>query len=252
MSSGSIRRRTRAQRNSIDNHSQRIGHRAFARVSFRQPMSILPAMVVGLFALLLAAGSGALSATESTVAAEAPFATASPTDRPTERMRVPALTPVYVKIDEEISSKRNKTGERFRIVVAEDVVLADRVVIPAGAAGEGEIIHAARSGVGGKPGELLLAARFVKVGDIDVPLRSMVVGVAGRNRVNESVAVAVVVPVLAFAVVGGAVIVPRETLASAKTAREIELPAQTAMPVSPPVTPADATKGGVTNEKNAN
>lgn len=66
-------------------------------------------MPVGLFVLLLAAGPGAIASTESAVIAETPVANAAAA----ERVRVPALTPVYVKIDEEISSKRNKTGERF-------------------------------------------------------------------------------------------------------------------------------------------
>jgi hypothetical protein len=214
-------------------------------------------MPVSLFLLLLAADPAALSATVAESASIPEAVSESPPV--TERLRVPAMTPVYVTIDEELSSKRNKIGERFRIRVAEDVVLGERVVIPAGAAGEGEVIHAARSGVGGKPGELLLAARFVKVGDTDVPLRSMVLGRAGQSRVNESMAVAIVVPVLAFAVVGGAVIVPRDTPASAKTAVEIELPARPvasmALPAVPdeaaPAEPVNENKGGEADEKEA-
>lgn len=177
-----------------------------------------------------------------------------------ERMKVPAMTPVYVKIDEEVSSKRNKIGERFRISVAEDVALEGRVVIPAGAAGEGEVIHAARSSVGGKPGELLLAARFVKVGDVDVPLRSMVLGRAGQDRLGGAIVAMVVYAPLAFVVVGGAVVVPEGTLASAKTSVEIELPVHSVAVMPSPVAPAEATpavpvdqsKGGESDEKKAN
>jgi hypothetical protein len=166
------------------------------------------------------------------------------------------MTPLFVMVDEEISSKVHKSGHRFPIRVAEDVRVGETVVIPAGAAGEGEVIHAARSSIGGKPGELILAARYVRVGDVDVPLRSMVLGGAGKNRMNESLAASFVYGVGLF-VVGGAVIVPRETLASAKTAVEIELPVPAVAAETPAAAPVDAApddeyKGGDTDEKKTN
>src|SRR5688572_33212892 len=78
---------------------------------------------------------------------------------PDSRVTVPALTPVAVRLEEPISSNKNKPGDRFRITVAEDVRVGDALVIPAGSMGEGEVVHAARSGAGGKAGELILAAR---------------------------------------------------------------------------------------------
>ena len=212
---------------------------------------ILPAMPVSLLFLLLAADPAVPSTEPASATAVIETAPAA------ERIRVPAMTPVYLKLDQEISSKRNKTGERFRILVAEDVRVGDRVVIPAGSAGEGEVVHASRSSMGGKPGELILAARFVKVGEADVPLRSMVLGRAGTDRSNESLAAAIVAGPLGLFVVGGAVIVPRDALASAKTAVEIELPVQPAAPAAPPVAPVDAVpavpgdgiKGGEADEK---
>ena len=62
---------------------------------------------------------------------------------------VPALTPVIIRIDAEISSKTSKPGDRFGITVAEDVRVDEAVVIPAGSVGEGEVIHAAKPGAGG-------------------------------------------------------------------------------------------------------
>ena len=208
-------------------------------------------MIVGLLFLLLAADPEA-------VAANSPPASADAVTEPApaaERVKVPAMTPVFVRIDEELSSKKSKPGQRFAILIAEDVHIDGRVVIPAGSAGEGEVVHAARSSLGGKPGELILAARFVKVGDVDVPLRSMLLGGAGKDRANESLAASFVYGV-GFFVVGGAVIVPRDTLASAKTAVEIELPVQLAAPGAPavpadatPAVPVDENKGGDDDEK---
>ena len=138
---------------------------------------------------------------------------------------VPALTPLYVRIDEELSSKKQKNGDRFRIVIAEDVRVGGALVIRAGSEGEGEVIHAARSGAGGKPGELLVTARFVREGNIEVRLRSFSLGAKGRDRTDESLAASIVAGPLGLFVVGGVMIIPRGAVGSAKTAMEIQLPA---------------------------
>src|SRR5262245_22178815 len=97
---------------------------------------------------------------------------AAPSNTPADgRLTVPGLTPVLIRIDEEISCKTAKPGDHFRISVAEDVRVGDAVVIPAGSTGDGEVIHAAKPGAGGKAGELIVAARWVQVGDTQVRLR---------------------------------------------------------------------------------
>jgi len=138
---------------------------------------------------------------------------------------VPAMTPLLVRIDEELSSKTRKNGDRFRIIVAEDVRVDGVVVIPAGSAGEGEVIHAAKSGAGGKAGELLVTARFVRVGDIEVRLRSFSLGAKGVDRSDESLAASIVTGPLGLFVVGGKMIIPRGALGAARIAIEIQLPA---------------------------
>jgi hypothetical protein len=130
-----------------------------------------------------------------------------------------------VRIDEEISSKKHKNGDRFRIRIAEDVRVGGAVVIPAGSEGEGEVIHAARSGAGGKPGELLVTARFVRLGDLEVRLRSFSLGAKGRDRSDQSLAASIITGPLGLFVVGGVMIIPRGSVASARTAMEIQLPA---------------------------
>ena len=158
-------------------------------------------------------------------------------------MTVPALTPLYLRIDAEISSKKHKNGDRFPIFVDEDVRIGDTLVIPAGSSGEGEVIHAAKSGAGGKAGELLITARFVRVGDREIRLRSFSLGSKGRDRSDESLALSIVTGPLGLFVVGGAMIIPRGTVAGAKTAVEIQLPAGQR--------PVDKPKGG-DDEKETN
>jgi len=110
----------------------------------------------------------------------------------TALVTVPALTPVAVRLEELISSNKNRPGDRFRITVAEDVRVGDALVIPAGSPGEGEVIHAAKSGAGGKAGELILAARYVRVGDIEVRLRSFALGVVGKDQAANSLAASMI------------------------------------------------------------
>ena len=56
-------------------------------------------------------------------------------------------------------------------------VLADLgYVVPAGTRGRGWVIHADKARFGGKAGELLLGARYLKLGDVEIPLRSMKLG----------------------------------------------------------------------------
>ena len=163
------------------------------------------------------------------------------------RVTVPALTPVAVRLEEPISSNKNKPGDRFRITVAEDVRVGDALVIPAGSVGEGEVVHAAKSGAGGKAGELILAARFVRVGDIDIRLRSFALGVAGKDHTNDAMAAGFLIGPFAMFVKGGVVTVPAETLGVAKTALEFKLPAVVSS-IPPPAMQSEKTSMGGEHE----
>jgi hypothetical protein len=143
---------------------------------------------------------------------------------PGELVVVPALTPVHLRIDADLSSKKNKNGDRFPIHIDEDVRVGALVVIPAGSAGEGEVIHAAKSGMGGKAGELLVAARFVRVGGQEVKLRSLSLGAAGKDRTDASLATGIFTGPIGLFVVGGVVTIPKDTGAAAKTALDTQLP----------------------------
>jgi len=161
--------------------------------------------------------------------AAASLAQAPPSDVVSEPVSalvtVPALTPVIVRIDDEISSKTNKMGDRFKITVAEDVRVGDAVVIPVGSTGEGEVIHAAKPGAGGKAGELIVVARFVQVGDNQVRLRSFALGAAGKDNSVDALAASFIAGPFAMFQKGGIVVIPRDTLGMAKTALEFKLPA---------------------------
>jgi hypothetical protein len=162
---------------------------------------------------------------------------------------VPALTPVIVRIDDEISSRANKSGDRFKITVAEDVRVGDTVVIPAGSVGEGEVIHAAKRGAGGKAGELIVMARYVRVDDNEIRLRSFALGAAGADKSVDSLAASLVFGPFGLIQKGGDAYIYRESLGMAKTALEFKLPAVVApAPVPAPQPQSVETKVGGDDE----
>jgi hypothetical protein len=163
------------------------------------------------------------------LAASAAFAQQSPDAVGTPLHALPALTVIDLVIEESVSSDVQKNGDRFPLRVAEDVRVGDVVVIPAGSRGEGEVVHAARSRGGGKAGELILAARYVRVGDREIRLRSFAGG-SGKDRTRGSVAVAATLGFPALLVRGGAYVIAPGTLANAKTAEDLELPAAVSSP----------------------
>src|SRR6185295_10249673 len=119
-----------------------------------------------------------------------------------EARLLPALMPVSLVMDAEVSSATAKPGDHFPFHVTEAVVQDGVVLIPAGAVGEGEVVHAAKSKGGGRAGELVLAARFVTVGDQQVRLRSFAAG-GGKDRSNAALGVAVAVGLWGMLVRGG-------------------------------------------------
>jgi hypothetical protein len=163
------------------------------------------------------------------LAASAGFAQPSLDEPARELHALPALTVIDLVIEESVSSDVQKNGDRFPLRVAEDVLVGDVVVIPAGSHGEGEVVHAARSRGGGKAGELILAARYVRVGEREIKLRSFAGG-SGKDRTKGSVAVAATLGFPALLVRGGAYVIAAGTLANAKTAEALELPAAVSSP----------------------
>lgn len=143
---------------------------------------------------------------------------------------IPALTPVTLRFEEEMSSQTSKTGARFAISLAEPITIDGAVVIPAGTTGEGEVIHAKKSGGGGSAGELVLAARWLDVKGRHLRLRSMRPGAGGRDAVgavDAFNAAAVVAPVpiglLGFAMTGKGTVYAKGSPAAARTAEAFVL-----------------------------
>lgn len=132
---------------------------------------------------------------------------------------LPAFTPVDIEILMSLNSKTSKMGEFFDIRLAEPIMLDGKIVVPAGALGKGEVIHAAKARAGGKAGELILTARYVEDRGQKILLRSFKFGpTTGTSKRDEAlIAGSVIAAPLALFIAGGNVDVPVGTRAQAKT-----------------------------------
>lgn len=159
---------------------------------------------------------------------------------------IPALTPVDLRVEENLMSNTAKIGQEFDIVLASPIFLPNGLAIPAGTPGRGWVIHASKSALGGKPGELLLGARYLKVGDFQIPLRSMKIGrPEGKDNTGLSMGLSMTIGLAGVFVSGGKAKVDSGMHAYAKTAVDAPVPIallQHATPAGPAIvaTPMEA------------
>lgn len=152
--------------------------------------------------------------------------------------RIADGTAVTIEILEPLNSALLKRGDKFRLRLAEPVLVEGEPVLASGLEGVGEIVHAEKSRSGGKAGELLIAARYLETSGTQVPLRGLKVGGRGKDNTNAAMATAFAVGPFALFVRGREIVIPAGTLAQAKIAKELHLPVQSGAQA-----PASAARG---------
>jgi hypothetical protein len=77
-----------------------------------------------------------------------PQAGASPaTSAPqTSRMVIPSGTPVHVRVDEAIGTRRNRAGDPFSATLSQPIEMDGRTIVPAGTEFSGHVTNAGSSG----------------------------------------------------------------------------------------------------------
>ncbi|ALN81768.1 hypothetical protein [Lysobacter antibioticus] len=168
--------------------------------------------------------------------------------------RIAAGTDVLLETLQPLSSATLKRGDKFGLRLAQALSVDGAPVLPAGTTGVGEVIHAERSRSGGKPGELLLAARYLEADGRQIPLRSFRVGAAGVDKSGKVIGLAAslsaavgVFGVFAMFMRGGEIEIPAHTQAQARTAQDVDLTPAAATPVQTPL-PAVTTEPPVTTQ----
>jgi len=126
---------------------------------------------------------------------------------------------IPLRLMETVGSDTHQTGARFALVVTDDILVDDLVVVPAGSVVEGEVIHAAKSGMFGKAGELSITSRYLQVGERRIRLRSLYAK-AGQNKADLAMGVGLIIPLAPFFIRGKQVIVPADTELIARIAAD--------------------------------
>lgn len=140
-------------------------------------------------------------------------------------IRIAPKTVVHIEITETISSKTSTLGDTFALKLAEPVVVDGQTVLPAGLTGRGEVTHAAKRGWGGRPGELIINARYVDCGEIRISLGHLHFAVAGQNNFGGAFATSQIIPLGQLMVSGKDASIPAGAKATAQVKAEVVIPA---------------------------
>lgn len=150
-------------------------------------------------------------------------------------LELPVGTAVSVAIASELSSKNSKTGDRFDVIVVEDVSMAGTVVIPKGTVGHGEILYTGDKGGFGKAGFIYITLRDLVVGSRTIMLDGRF-RQEGKNRNGSTAATYFTVGILAGLIKGDSGTIPKDLVLKGKTGEAISFipaPAVSAPPREP-------------------
>jgi hypothetical protein len=138
---------------------------------------------------------------------------------------IPAKAALMLEFVTETSSKTAVSGDKVDFLLAEDLIIDGVVVLKKGNKAFGEVIHAQKSGFGGRGGELIIGVRSLDVDGQVIPLRSLkpIKGqYIGQNNSDTAFAVSLI-PYAGLAslfITGGEIVLPAGTRAIALVASE--------------------------------
>ena len=145
----------------------------------------------------------------------------TPPQTPPVYCGLPEGTPLVLEIIDPISSARVKRGDTFRLRVRDAVSKEGVVVLAAGTGAVGEVVHAESSRGGGKPGELILAARRLQLGDREIKLRGFKLGGAGNDTSHVALGASFGIGPFAHFIHGKEIELPALTTGIAKLAEPL-------------------------------
>lgn len=183
----------------------------------------------------LAAISSATALAQAAPEATAPPASVAPM---AEDGVIAAGTLVALRVEENLSSRTSKRGDRFPITLMNDLWLGNRIAVPAGTRGVGEVIHAAGKGFGGRAGELIVTARYLEFEGRRIRLGHFRLGAAGADNATTAIFATMAAPVAGLFVTGTSATIGLGQFAQARIAEDFPLSAQ-AVSNKAPATDAD-------------
>src|SRR5260370_23659457 len=125
----------------------------------RKWVCIVPVLLLAGCSRTNAPGPGAQVGAEAKPAAESAASAASAPSPPAKV--IPNGTPLHVRIDESIDTRRNRVGDRFSATLSEPIEVGGRTLVPAGTRFSGRVTTAAAPGrLKGRPSLGLNLASF--------------------------------------------------------------------------------------------
>ena len=152
---------------------------------------------------------------------------------------VPKGTPIIVSFTDLLSTRTSKNDDMFNLKLAEPVMLNGMVVIPAGTPGKGIVIDSAPPGMGGKPGKLVLAARYLDFQGKQIPIKALDMSKGGRDNSDESLLMSMAFGVFGLMVKGGDMEVQPGMRAGAKLGADFVVDTSAAAVTPPQDAPVD-------------
>lgn len=146
-------------------------------------------------------------------------------------------TPIRIEVAEMVGTKTHQKGAFFAIRLAEPIIHEGKVIVPAGAPGQGQIVDSARAGIGGAPAKLVLAARWIEYDGKRIPVRTFRFGASGENRSGTAMAVSALpyVGIVGIFITGGEITISPGAVGDAKLAADVPaIPVAEPAPAAPP------------------
>ena len=119
-------------------------------------------------------------------------------------------TEIPLRTMTELSSKKNKVGDRFDLEVVDDINLNNRTVIPAGTRAVGEVTKVIKKGMFGKSGKLETRVLYVRLGDKQIRVKGENAD-RGKGGTAATVASLIFIWPAAFFVTGKSAVLPPGT-----------------------------------------
>lgn len=137
-------------------------------------------------------------------------------------VKIPEGTEFPLRLEETLSSKTASEGDRFAVMLSEDVTLADGVVLRAGYRGVGEVVESRENGMLGKTGKLNIRINYLRVGDQRIRLRANKGAKGDHNTGAQVVSVVLFWPVAPF-IKGKSTSLKKGTAIIAFTDQDVEM-----------------------------
>jgi hypothetical protein len=103
-------------------------------------------------------------------------------------IKVPAGTPVSIRLAQAVSSASSNAGDRFDATLDEPLVINDQTVAPKGAAAVGRVVQAKSSGRLHDSGYIRVTLASVEINGKQVPVQASSIFVKGANHNKRNLA----------------------------------------------------------------